>query len=49
MAVGGGLKTFDVDGYLDGFWRVSWRDAKGGIEYGWAREETVACKRTLTR
>lgn len=47
--VGGGSKTFDVESYLDGFWKVSWRETGGGVKYGWVREERVACKRTLTR
>ena len=47
--VGGGTKTFDVESYLDGFWKVSWRERDGGIQYGWVREERVACKRTLSR
>jgi hypothetical protein len=47
--VGGGKKTFDVKSYYEGFWKVSWRETGGGIQYGWVREEEVACKRTLTR
>ena len=47
--LGGGKKTFDVKSYYEGFWKVSWRETGGGIQYGWVREEEVACKRTLTR
>ncbi|MGB1160960.1 MAG: hypothetical protein ACPG40_07075 [Alphaproteobacteria bacterium] len=47
--VGGGTKTFDVESYYDGFWKVSWRESGGGVQYGWVREEDVACKRTLSR
>ena len=47
--LGGGTKTIDVESYFDGFWKVSWREAGGGVQYGWVREEEVACKRTLSR
>ena len=47
--VGGGKKTFDIESYYEGFWKVSWRETGGGVQYGWVREEEVACKRTLTR
>ncbi|MAV47476.1 MAG: hypothetical protein CBC49_010655 [Alphaproteobacteria bacterium TMED89] len=42
--VGGGPKTFDVTTYYKGFWKVSWRKPDGGIQYGWVREDRVACK-----
>jgi hypothetical protein len=47
--IGGGKTAFDLDGFRNNYWRVNWREADGGIQYGWVHAEDVACKRFIER
>lgn len=43
--IGGGKKTIDVRGFHQGYWRVSFRQADGGVKYGWVRAADLVCKK----